>query len=50
MFNHDVGSRLGAIIACRMSEMLKAVGERRMTVFNGLHIQNAARSVTLANE
>jgi hypothetical protein len=43
----EVGPRPRAIIARGMSEMLKAVSERKMTVFDGLHIQNAARAAML---
>jgi hypothetical protein len=43
----EVGPRPRAIIARGMSETLKAVSERKMTAFDGLHIQNAARAATV---
>jgi hypothetical protein len=46
----EVGPRPRAIIACGISEMLKGGSERRMTVFDGLHFQNAARAATVTND
>jgi hypothetical protein len=43
----EVGPRPRAIIARGMSEMLKGATERTMTVFDGSHVQNAARAATV---